>query len=53
MSQVTVDVQDLISALKGQRNAALDAAAMCQARIAGLEKENAELQKKLDDKKVD
>lgn len=44
---VTVDVQDLLSAIKAQRNAALDDAAMCQARIAGLEKENAELRKKI------
>ena len=51
MTPATIDVNNLILALKAQRNNALDDAAMLNARVLDLEKENAELRKKLTEEK--
>lgn len=51
MTPTTVDANNLIATLKQQRNAALDDAAILNARVLDLERENAELRKKLTEEK--
>ena len=48
----TVNAETVISIIKAQRNAALDDAAILQARVADLEIQNADLNKKLEDAKA-
>lgn len=50
MNEMTINAETLINVLKAQRNNALDAVAMLEARMSALNKENAELRAKLKEK---